>query len=65
MKDKKMIKDIVLDYCEVSAEYSLLTVDAFDLDEMVEKIKQLVKKEIRDYVVAHKKEKLGLFFSNR
>ena len=49
MKESKMIKDIVLDYCEVSAEYSLLTVDAFDLDEMVEKIKKLVKKEIRDY----------------
>ena len=48
MNEKKMIKDIVLDYCEVSAEYSLLTVDAFDLDEMVEKIKKLVKKEIMD-----------------
>ncbi len=42
-----MIKDIVLDYCEVSAEYSLLTVDAFDLDEMVEKIKRALLDEIQ------------------
>ena len=54
-----MIKDIVLDYCEVDQ------MGQESLDEMVEKIKQLVKKEIRDYVVAHKEEKLGLFFSNR
>ena len=48
MNEKNKIKDIVLDYCEVSAEYSLLTVDAFDLDEMVEKIKEAVLHEFED-----------------
>jgi len=57
--EKNKIKNIVLDYCEVDQ------MGQESLDEMVEKIKQLVKKEIRDYVVAHKEEKLGLFFSNR
>jgi hypothetical protein len=57
--EENKIKNIILDYCEVDQ------MGQESLDEMVEKIKQLVKEEIRDYVVAYKKEKLGLFFSNR
>ncbi len=55
--EENKIKNIILDYCEVDQ------MGQESLDEMVEQIKQLVKKEIRDYVVAHKEEKLGLFFS--
>ena len=41
--EKNKIKNIVLDYCEVDQ------MGQESLDEMVEQIKQLVKKEIRDY----------------
>ena len=44
-----MIKDIVLDYCEGDTDKYWLEFPRDDLSEMVEKIKQLVKKEIRDY----------------
>tara|TARA_R100001463_G_scaffold133217_2_gene194421 strand:+ start:452 stop:673 length:222 start_codon:yes stop_codon:yes gene_type:complete len=49
MEEKKMIKDIVLDYCEGDTDKYWLEFPRDDLSEMVEKIKQLVKKEIRDY----------------
>ena len=44
-----MIKDIVLDYCEGDTDKYWLEFPRDDLSEMVEKIKNLVKKEIRDY----------------
>ena len=41
--EENKIKNIILDYCEVDQ------MGQESLDEMVEQIKQLVKKEIRDY----------------
>ena len=47
--EKNKIKNIILDYCEGDTDKYWLEFPRDDLPEMVEKIKKLVKKEIRDY----------------
>ncbi len=48
MEEKKMIKDIVLDYCEGDTDKYWLEFPRDDLSEMVEKIKEAVLHEFGD-----------------